>query len=183
MVHRSRAACSWMRPLCQSSSSILPIAIRRWIGMIWDRYWPMVRRAAAFLLRHGPVTEEDRWERDGGYATFTLAAGIAALLAAAEHAELQGEPALAESLREEADYRNHQIEDWLYVKGTAIARRCGVEGLLRAHRPGRGRSSSRTALRNGPRDEPTSGPGSLSRQSSGQPRRISSGAFRIAGGG
>ena len=34
--------------------------------------WPMVERAAGFLVRNGPVTGEDRWEEDGGYTPFTL---------------------------------------------------------------------------------------------------------------
>ena len=51
------------------------------------RFWPMVRRAAAFVVRNGPVTGQDRWEEDGGYSPFTLAVEIAALLAAADLAE------------------------------------------------------------------------------------------------
>jgi len=34
--------------------------------------WPMVRAAADFLLQNGPVTQQDRWEEDGGYSPFTL---------------------------------------------------------------------------------------------------------------
>src|SRR5581483_7373946 len=93
-----------------------------------DRYWPMIRAAASFLVQQGPVTQEDRWERNGGYAPFTLAVGIAALLAAADHAEVQGEHGTAEYLRATADARNDHLDDWLYVTGTEIARRCGVEG-------------------------------------------------------
>src|SRR2546422_7215096 len=37
--------------------------------------------------RNGPVTQQDRWEEDGGYSPFTLAAEIAGLLAAADFAE------------------------------------------------------------------------------------------------
>jgi glucoamylase len=48
------------------------------------RLWPMVRRAAGFLVRNGPVTQQDRWEEDPGYSPFTLAVEIAALLAAAD---------------------------------------------------------------------------------------------------
>ena len=55
-----------------------------------ERWWPMVRNAASFILRNGPVTQQDRWEEDGGYSPFTLAAEISALLAAAEIAELTG---------------------------------------------------------------------------------------------
>src|SRR5215831_6015288 len=35
------------------------------------RFWPMVRRAAQFLLQNGPVTGQDRWEEDAGYSPFT----------------------------------------------------------------------------------------------------------------
>jgi glucoamylase len=92
------------------------------------RFWPMVKRAASYLVQKGPVTQQDRWEEDGGYTPFTLAAEITALLAAADLAELSGEPRLAPYLRQTADCWNAQIERWLYVRGTALARRIGVEG-------------------------------------------------------
>ena len=91
-------------------------------------FWPMVKRAASFLVQNGPVTQQDRWEEDGGYTPFTLSAEIAGLLAAAELAELAGEPELAPYLRETADCWNAQIERWLYVRDTELARRVGVEG-------------------------------------------------------
>jgi glucoamylase len=86
------------------------------------RLWPMVRRAAGFLLRNGPVTGQDRWEEDGGYSPFTLAVEIAALLAAADLAVLMGAPEQAAYLRETADAWNDQIEDWTYATGTRLAR-------------------------------------------------------------
>jgi glucoamylase len=92
------------------------------------RFWPMARRAASYLVRNGPVTQQDRWEEDGGYTPFTLAAEIAALLAAADLAEMSGEAGLAPYLRETADWWNERIEHWLYVRGTSLARRVGVEG-------------------------------------------------------
>ena len=91
-------------------------------------FWPMVKRAASFLVRNGPVTQEDRWEEDGGYTPFTLASEIAALLAAADLAELAGEAALAPYLRETADAWNDRVEQWLYVRGTSLAREIGVDG-------------------------------------------------------
>ena len=92
------------------------------------RFWPMVRAAAGFLVRNGPVTPQDRWEETAGYTPYTLAAEIAALLVAAEWAERSGEPALAPYLRATADSWNTQIEHWLYVRDTPLARRCGVDG-------------------------------------------------------
>ncbi|MBV6423539.1 MAG: Glucoamylase [Steroidobacteraceae bacterium] len=90
--------------------------------------WPMVRRAAGFLVRNGPVTQQDRWEEDSGYSPFTLAVEIAALLAAADLADSSGEHAIAAYLRETADIWNGQIERWIYVTGTDLARQVGVDG-------------------------------------------------------
>jgi glucoamylase len=92
------------------------------------RFWPMVRRAASFLLRNGPVTPQDRWEEDPGYSPFTLAVEVAALLAAADLAELNGAPAAAAYLRETADTWNDSIERWTYVVDTDLARQVGVDG-------------------------------------------------------
>jgi glucoamylase len=92
------------------------------------RLWPMVRRAAGFLVRNGPVTQQDRWEEDPGYSPFTLAVEIAALLAAADIADLNQEPNEAAYLRETADAWNDSIERWVYVTGTDLAKQVGVEG-------------------------------------------------------
>ncbi|MCB0125973.1 MAG: hypothetical protein KDE58_27140, partial [Caldilineaceae bacterium] len=90
--------------------------------------WPMVRRAAGFVARTGPVTEQDRWEEDGGYAPFTLAVAISALLVAADIAEAETEHPVAQYLREVADYWNSNIERWTYATGTALAATYGVDG-------------------------------------------------------
>ena len=92
------------------------------------RYWPMVRRAAGYIVRNGPVTQQDRWEEDPGYSPFTLAAEIAALLAAADLAELQGASAIATYLRETADAWNDNIERWVYATGTDLCKRHEVDG-------------------------------------------------------
>jgi glucoamylase len=92
------------------------------------RLWPMVRRAAGFLVRNGPVSQQDRWEEDPGYSPFTLAVEIAALLAAANLADLTGEPEVADYLRETADTWNANVERWTYVTGTDLAQQVGVEG-------------------------------------------------------
>lgn len=93
-----------------------------------EAYWPMVRRAAAFLARNGPVSPQDRWEEDPGYSPFTIAAEIAALLVAADLAEATHNKTAATYLRETADAWNASIERWLYVTGTALAQLHGVDG-------------------------------------------------------
>src|SRR6202021_2318303 len=54
--------------------------------------FPFVRRAAGFLVRHAPVTQQERWEEAPGYSPFTLAAVIAGLICAADLARAHGAP-------------------------------------------------------------------------------------------
>ena len=93
-----------------------------------DALWPMVQRAAAFLVRNGPVSPQDRWEEEPGYAPFTIATEIAALLVAADLAERAANIVAADYLRATADAWNASIERWLYVSGTALAHQHAVEG-------------------------------------------------------
>jgi glucoamylase len=92
------------------------------------RFWPMVRQAAGYLARNGPVTPQDRWEEDPGYSPFTVGAEIAALLAAADLADLNHEATIATYLREIADVWNTSIERWMYATGTDWCRQFNVEG-------------------------------------------------------
>ena len=88
----------------------------------------MVKKAAGYLVRNGPVSPQDRWEEDPGYTPFTVAAEIAALLAAAELADLNHEPTIANYLREIADVWNDSIERWMYMSATDWCQKFKVEG-------------------------------------------------------
>jgi glucoamylase len=108
-----------------------------------DALWPMVRKAAVFLARHGPVSPQDRWEEQPGYAPFTIATEIAALLVAADLADAASNTVAAEYLRETADAWNASIERWLYVSGTELAVLNDVEGYyVRVAQPDRGDAPS-----------------------------------------
>jgi glucoamylase len=108
-----------------------------------DTYWPMVRRAASFLVRHGPVSPQDRWEEEPGYAPFTIATEIAALLVAADLADAQANETAADYLRKTADAWNASIERWLYVSDTELARLHGVDGYyVRVAEPDRADAAS-----------------------------------------
>jgi glucoamylase len=92
------------------------------------RYWRTVRDAASFILRNGPVTQQDRWEEDAGYSPFTLAVEIASLLAAADIAGALGKNDLSRYLQETADSWNEGVDRWCYVRGTALAQELDIEG-------------------------------------------------------
>ncbi len=92
------------------------------------RFWPMVRQAAIYLLRNGPISPQDRWEEAGGYTPFTVGSEIAALLVAAQMADLNNEPSIAIYLREVADNWYCAIDRWLYVSDTDWSRKFNVKG-------------------------------------------------------
>ncbi len=92
------------------------------------QFWPMVRQAAGYLVRNGPVSPEDRWEEDPGYSPFTVGAEIAALLAAADLAELNREVSIATYLREIADVWYTSIDRWMYVSETDWCRTYNTAG-------------------------------------------------------
>ena len=93
-----------------------------------ERWWPMVRNAVSFIIRNGPVTQQDRWEEDAGFSPFTLAAEISALLAAAEIADLTGHGDQAQTMRDVADAWNDNIERWTYANGGDLAQQLGISG-------------------------------------------------------
>lgn len=116
----------------ETAFPILLVDLARRKGALTDEeiasLWPMVLKAAGYLVANGPVTQQDRWEEDPGYSPFTLAVEIAALLAAADLAELQDRLDEASLLRDVADSWNANIESWTYVTGTDLSREIGVEG-------------------------------------------------------
>ncbi len=74
--------------------------------------FPFVSRAAGFLVRYAPVTQQERWEENAGYSPSTLAAVIGALCCASEIAAAHGDAALGTFLGEHADWIQSHLEDW-----------------------------------------------------------------------
>ncbi|UPT75466.1 MAG: glycoside hydrolase family 15 protein [Elusimicrobiota bacterium] len=74
--------------------------------------WPLVSRAARYLILHGPVTAQERWEENSGYSPSTLATIIAGLTCAAEFARGRKDEFAADILRDYADWLSAHVEDW-----------------------------------------------------------------------
>ncbi|MFZ0636316.1 MAG: glycoside hydrolase family 15 protein [Candidatus Acidiferrales bacterium] len=84
--------------------------------------YPMVLKAATYLLRHGPVTQQERWEEASGYSPSTLASNIAALIGAAYFCRLRGDKAAAEFLEQYADFLESHVEAWtVTTQGTLVS--------------------------------------------------------------
>ncbi|HXR96857.1 MAG TPA: glycoside hydrolase family 15 protein [Terriglobales bacterium] len=83
--------------------------------------FPMVVRAAGYLMRHGPATPEERWEEAGGYSPSSLAAHIAGLVCAANFARSHGRHALEKLCLEYADFLEAHVEAWtVTTKGSLL---------------------------------------------------------------
>jgi glucoamylase len=74
--------------------------------------FPFVERAAGFLVRYAPVTQQERWEEAAGYSPSTLAAVISGLICAADMAHAHDAPELGHFLEEHADWIESHLEDW-----------------------------------------------------------------------
>jgi glucoamylase len=83
--------------------------------------YPMVLRAAAFMVQYGPVTQQERWEEASGYSPATLGANIAALICAAGFARERGDFGTARFLEEHADFLECHLESWtVTTQGTLV---------------------------------------------------------------
>lgn len=89
---------------------------------------PMVHGAACFLVKHGPVSQQGRWEASPGYSIYTVCTEIAALLAAADFADAEDDAAGAAFLRDTADAWYDAIDEYTYATGTPLAARHRVPG-------------------------------------------------------
>ena len=82
---------------------------------------PMVREAAAYLIRNGPVTQEERWEEASGYSPSTLACTIAALICASHLLRDEGDTAAAKFMESYADYLEAHLEAWTMTTTGSLA--------------------------------------------------------------
>jgi glucoamylase len=74
--------------------------------------YPMVRAAGSYLIRHGPATQQERWEEAAGYSPSTLAVNIAALVGAGIMARAHKDAPTAQFLEEYADFLESRIAQW-----------------------------------------------------------------------
>ncbi|MGC2620006.1 MAG: glycoside hydrolase family 15 protein [Acidobacteriaceae bacterium] len=98
------------------------LAWRLWMldGLENFEIFPFVERAAGFLVRYAPVTQQERWEETPGYSPSTLAAVIAGLICAADIARAHDAPELARFLEQHADWIESHLEDWMVTNNGVL---------------------------------------------------------------
>ena len=75
-------------------------------------YSAHIKPAANYLVAHGPAFGSERWEEQSGYSPSTIAAEIAGLVAAADLARSNGDPASAAIWLGVADDMQRSIKSW-----------------------------------------------------------------------
>jgi glucoamylase len=96
----------------------LPLVLARQLKRNDRETWlKHIKPAADFILKHGPRTDQDRWEERPGYSPATIAAEIAGLAAAAEIASANGDSASAKRYSQTATDWNGKVEQWTVTRG------------------------------------------------------------------
>jgi glucoamylase len=88
---------------------ILALQLGRTDNETWVKH---VKPAAAFIVKNGPATPQERWEEEAGYSPSTIAAEIAGLVCAAEIARRNNDEAAAKLYLKTADEWARNIERW-----------------------------------------------------------------------
>jgi len=84
--------------------------------------YPMMMRGAGYLIRQGPITQQERWEEASGYSPSTIAANIAALICAADFARARGDKPTAQYLEDYSDFLESHLEEWtVTTEGTLVS--------------------------------------------------------------
>ena len=95
-------------------ASPITLAWRLWKQKSLEKFdvFPFVERAAGFLVRYAPITQQERWEENAGYSPSTLAAVITALVCAADLARGHQAEELAGFLEDYADWIEAHLDEW-----------------------------------------------------------------------
>ncbi len=92
---------------------VLAYQLERTGRQSWLRH---IKRAADFIVRRGPRTDQDRWEEKPGYSPSTIAAQIAGLVCAAEIARINGDKSSANTYLKTADHWAANVERWTVTR-------------------------------------------------------------------
>lgn len=89
-----------------------PLILAYQIGRTDPDSYAHVKLSADYIVRTGPVTQQERWEEKSGYSPATIAAEIAGLVCAAEIGSRNGDEASAQKYLAVADDWQRKIESW-----------------------------------------------------------------------
>ena len=122
----------------QMDEQALPIVLAWQLERFDAATWRRLRRTAEFIVRHGPETEQDRWENQSGYSPGTIAAQVAGLICAADLARRNGATADAVRYERVADGWANAVQRWTATSNGPYSDDPYYLRLTKDRRPDRG---------------------------------------------
>ena len=100
----------------QMDEQAFPIMLAWKLGLTnQTTYTQHIKPAADFIVAHGPITGQERWEENSGYSPATIAAEISGLVCAADIARRNGDTASEQRYLHTADYYQSHVVQWTYT--------------------------------------------------------------------
>jgi glucoamylase len=90
----------------------MPIVLAWQLGRTDARTLAKVRLAGEYLVKHGPLTGQERWENQRGWSPATIAAEIAGLVTGADLLRRTGDAATAARWEATADAWQRSVQAW-----------------------------------------------------------------------
>ncbi|TWP53078.1 hypothetical protein FKR81_08335 [Lentzea tibetensis] len=98
----------------QLDETAAPMLLAWQLGRTDQSTMDALRRAADFLVAHGPVTEQERWENQSGYSPATIASAVAGLVCYADLLRRTGQDGTA--YLKVADEWQARVESWTVTR-------------------------------------------------------------------
>lgn len=96
----------------QLDQTALPVVLAWWLGRTSATDWSHIERAADYLVREGPRTDQERWENQDGFSPNTIATEIAGLICAADVAREHRRVGKARAYERLADQWQAAVDGW-----------------------------------------------------------------------
>lgn len=110
-------------PALQMDEVSYPLILAWQLGKTDAETWTKhLRPEAEFVVAHGPMTQQERWEEVGGYSPSTMAAEIAGLVCASDIARKNGANDDASKYLRTADEWAGNLEKWLVTKSGHLSK-------------------------------------------------------------
>ncbi len=105
----------------QMDEQAFPIVLAWKLGITDNaNYTQHIKSAANYIITHGPVTGQERWEENGGFSPSTIAAEISGLLCAADIARINGDTVNQTRFTNYADYYQGLVANWTFTTSGSL---------------------------------------------------------------
>lgn len=105
----------------QMDEQAFPIILAWKLGITDNtNYTQHIKPAANYIITHGPITGQERWEENGGFSPSTIAAEISGLLCAADIARSNGDSVNQARFTNYADYYQGLVANWTFTTSGSL---------------------------------------------------------------